>query len=268
MRLIQSVVFDIEDKRKTVPLMLMGDVHLGHPNHNEKRWIQYLRYADKEKAYMIYMGDMIEMGINAKHLDTVAEQTMTPSKQIELIVNTLKNFKGRNLAYINGTHEGRVTRYTTLGIVHETIAEKIGAIPLDLGGYITLKFNNQVKYRFVVYHGTKGSQSPEYQINKARRIFGDFDVLAMGHIHQMYHRPVDILYPNEKDMLEARDVHLIRTGSFVKYTPYDFRNLRDIYPNGCPILFLRTDERDIRVDINGEGPTLLEYKATADKTIQ
>jgi len=262
--LIRSVEINITDDREHVPVLFMGDVHLGHPNFNEKRFVEYLRYADKAKAYMIYMGDMIEMGINKKlPVKSMVTQTLSPEEQVDMIINTLKPFGRRNLIYITGTHEDRIIRQTGLDY-GKIIAKEIGAVHLDLGGWCTLNFNNLVKYNLLLYHGTKGSQTPEYQINKMRKIFYGYDIMAIGHIHQLYHRAINVLAPDEKKGLDAKDIHLLRTGCFLKYTPYDFSNLFEISVNGCPIVTLNTRTRDIRVDINGEGPAQLESEGKSN----
>ncbi|MHC1591745.1 MAG: metallophosphoesterase [Candidatus Helarchaeales archaeon] len=249
--LIPSIVVDVKDEREKVPLLLIGDLHLGHRNFNQAKFEKTLAWARDNKAYMIYMGDLVECMSNVKFGITAFEDSMlTIEKQREVIVDYLKPFGNRNLVLLTGNHEWRSMKYAGVNLA-KLIAKEIGAIYAGWGTLLTLRFNETVDYGIAIHHGSSSSVYPQYELKRLDAIFEDYDILAIGHIHQLFHQVVQRLGRDEEGRIIAKDKHWIRTGSFLKYPTYAFKQARPVMKNGAPIVWLGTKNKEIHVDVSG-----------------
>ncbi|MHA1279271.1 MAG: hypothetical protein ACTSQ8_18905 [Candidatus Helarchaeota archaeon] len=249
--LIPSIVIDIKDRRKYVPMILIGDAHLGHRNFNESKWEETLEWALKNKAYMIYMGDLIECMSNLNFgVPAFESSLLTIEDQKEIIIEYLKPFGRRNLLFLTGNHEWRSMRYAGVNIA-KIIAKEIGAVYAGWGTLSTITFNDNVEYGIALHHGSSSSVYPQYELRRLDVVFEDYDILAVGHIHQLFHQVVQRLGRDKDGRIVARDKHWIRTGSFLKYPLYAFKQSRPVMKNGAPIVWLNTEKKNIHVDVSG-----------------
>jgi len=252
-KLLPSIKINIETENKYETFLFLGDLHLGHCNFNEKKFNKTMQWAKENGAYFIYMGDMMECGINLKYgIPQFEEQILTVEEQYEVLVKTFKPFAEKNLIFLMGNHEFRAMRYAGIDIAKH-LANDIGAIYAGYGTIFQLGFNDKVNYNIVVHHGNSMSQYPQYELNKLDKVFTGYDLMAVGHIHQLFHDMPQSLRLDKDGEIDAHTRHRIRTGSFVKYPPYAFRKTYPVTKNGCPVVYLGTEEKDIHVDNSGVG---------------
>jgi len=249
-KLLPSIKVIVNDDREQVPILFLGDVHLGHANFNQTKFEKTLNWAKENDAYFIYMGDMIESVPNLKFgIDSIEDCVIDVESQRDLIVNYLKPFSSKNLIYLTGNHEWRTMRNSGIDI-SKHIAKSIGAVYAGWGTLASLDFG-EVSYGIALHHGRSSSVYPQYELKKLDLIFEDYDVMAIGHIHQLYHEVKQRLGLNGENKIEAKDRHWIRTGSFLKYAPYAFRKVLPVMKNGCPIVYFSTKTREVHVDASG-----------------
>ena len=81
-----------------------GDIHVGSRQFNEKL-IQHKinRVLDDPFGYVVYCGDLADMGIKTAKTNTY-EQTMMPHEQKEYIADIFKPLVSRTLAGVPGNH--------------------------------------------------------------------------------------------------------------------------------------------------------------------
>lgn len=246
MKLLKDLTIDLKDKRKMVPVVVIGDVHLGNENCNLKKLNDYINWAKKNDAYVIYMGDILEMQINFRQMDSVWGADFTPREQF---YTSLKLFKGlKNLVYIEGNHEFRLRKHTSIDIA-EIAAKELGAEYINYGTMFKLNIN-KVSYDIVALHGSRSSRNPQYQLRMYDQIFDGYDIMMIGHIHALHHEEKSRLVLTDNG-LEAKRIHWIRTGCFLKYPEYAFIQGMPVAVNDAPILFLGSKEKLIKVHTSG-----------------
>lgn len=85
-------------------VVFMGDVHLGSPQFDKKRFEAMLNYCLQNKIYIFLMGDLLEIGTKDSVGAGVYEQEFSGQTQYEQMVSWLKPMADQKL--ILGIHNG------------------------------------------------------------------------------------------------------------------------------------------------------------------
>ena len=101
-------IYKIDDKREEVPIVFLGDVHYGHTNCNMDEFLKKIKWIEENNAYVILMGDLLEV-CNPNHLpNTMWHQEYNPMMQRNNMLTILADIKDRIIGLISGNHELRV----------------------------------------------------------------------------------------------------------------------------------------------------------------
>lgn len=236
--------FEISDNRQVIPVWFLGDIHYGHESCNIEKLQQYIQWAKKKKAYTILMGDLIENSMPTWMPETIWSQKKIPHEQIYDIIELLKPIKDKILCIFQGNHEKRTFKLTGFDITKE-IAEKLGCYYQRLGGFIRIKIKNQT-YNICIHHGYGASQNPRFHIQKALQSWRGMDILAIGHLHQLYLEKLSYYTPEGKESVIA-----LRTGGFLDYPEYALERFFPVAEIGAPIVQLHSNQHSIHVEPYG-----------------
>ena len=214
-----------ESKTDRKDVYFLGDIHLGsnfcdldslHKTIDEIRKNKY--------AHVILMGDLIECGIIGRF--GLWDQSSTPMQQVNDIVTLFTPIKDKIDFSIGGNHEARIFRETSIDI-SQIIAEKLNCQYIGIGGII-----NKYGPCIVAFHGTANSTSPELELRRAYLKYPEADIIALGHVHQLYAKQFLSYDKNGKEHL----CYWIRTGGFLKQPDYAQIKFFPETQIGCPMV--------------------------------
>jgi len=106
-------------------VVVFSDLQLGHPNFNDKVFLNTIEFAKAKDAVCIGLGDWMENGTKGSVGKSWAEQTYTPNQQRKLIVDHLKPIARQFVGICPGNHDLRGEEETDLSAM-EWIAESLG----------------------------------------------------------------------------------------------------------------------------------------------
>lgn len=167
-----------------------GDIHVGSRQFNEKL-IQHKinRVLDDPFGYVVYCGDLADMGIKTAKTNTY-EQTMMPHEQKEYIADIFKPLVSRTLAGVPGNHCKR--NAIAVGInpmydifcrwgIEDLYRENAAIIKINLG---EKKNKKQASYCGVITHGTSVNKHHKFCMS-----FDGADFFISGHTHTPGYNP-------------------------------------------------------------------------------
>lgn len=199
-------------------VIFIGDVHLGSPQFDKKRFEAMIDFCVKNDVYIFLMGDLIEIGTKTSIGAGVYEQEFSGQTQYEQMVNYLKPLADKKLilGFHSGNHEERVYKMTGINI-SKMMARELGVKYLGDACWSNFKVGNQ-NYSLYSLHGRTGSRFDGTALLALERISTSFfcDLMAMGHCHKMISSTV-IMQKIEKGLVKEHKKTLLITGSYLKY---------------------------------------------------
>lgn len=238
--------FELKDKREEVPIVFLGDVHYGNEDCDWCKFNDYLEWIRKNNAYVILMGDLLEV-CNPNHMpQTMWNQKIDPTKQKEDMLTFLDAINENIIGMISGNHELRIFNQVGIDIVKD-MSEELETNYLKDGDYIIIKTRGPT-YTIAAFHGSGGSLTPYHQLKKALEVYEDMDLIAIGHMHQLFHE-TKYKYKIENGERIKKEIHLIRTGGFLEYPAYAMRRFMPLANVGAPVVWLNTKEKKIRIEL-------------------
>ena len=186
--------FNRKFETRSFSLIPLGDTHYGSPQCNTKFFLKIVDLIkDSEDTYCVGVGDLIENALVGSVGD-IYEQTMSPRKQLEKVVEILTPIKHKILFMISGNHEQRTTRVSSQQPTRE-IAALLG---VPFGGFSCYaRFKVDAKYGiFTAYfhHNTGGGYTKGGKVNrsaKLRDITPTADATFSGHMHVTARTPAE-----------------------------------------------------------------------------
>jgi hypothetical protein len=237
---VKSREIILDDYDDYIDLWFWGDVHRDAKSCDEDRWKQFLKKADKgdkDKTYYIGLGDYMDFASDreqkkllkegyALHETTMDNIHELVEKQNRKFVGEISQMRGKLLGLVDGNHNWKFPNGVTGS---EDLANRMGCDHLGWLCYFSLKFKFEGTTKrhnvdIIVCHGKGGGKRAGASINQVEDLKGIFplaDIYCMGHDHQLWVRPTDVLYkPSGFDDLKQKTQYLCRSGSFKKaYTP-------------------------------------------------
>lgn len=223
-----------------IDLWLWGDVHRDAKSCDEERWKQFLvkaKKGDPDKTWYLGLGDYHDFASDreqhkllkegyALHETTMDNIHELVEKQNRKFAAEIKQMNGKLLGLIDGNHNWRFPNGVTAS---EDLANRMGCEHLGWLCYLSirLRFKNTSKYLsmdVIICHGRGGGKRAGASVNQVEDLKGIFpiaDIYVMGHDHQLWVRPMDVLYrPGNSKVIKQKTQYLCRSGSFKKaYEP-------------------------------------------------
>jgi hypothetical protein len=181
---IPTVECKLHPETADLRILIASDWHLGSEWCDMALVQRILAYADKQKAYLILCGDMLEMAIK-RSVGSVHEQKLSPQEQLEQLEELFGPRAHRILACLTGNHEARTAREADIDVVSFWCASN--KIPyLNKAGALAIHAHGQV---WVVYaqHGVRGTgRKPGASLNAIHDM--QENVVADIYLHGHHHR--------------------------------------------------------------------------------
>jgi hypothetical protein len=246
----------IDTEEDSIYLWLAFDIHYGNRDMEKDLFLAYLNWMYQNRnVYAVYGGDVLEMVPNTvqKH-HMLGGQSISMDDQFEWLKDWLGTVQGRNLCWLMGNHEGRVTNQTEEyfnQLANENFDNLLATynVPYCPDNNVNLELVvNGIKYDFILSHGHGGSRTPDYII---RKMFNDgmipdtTDFLVVGHTHHNYKEiPKTRLIKKDQQMMIKKWIG-IRPGTFLTKAAY-LRYQSEMIP-GNVILQLSTRSHNYRL---------------------
>ena len=236
-----------------VEILFFGDVHYGHPQCEEVKAKEMLRYAYDNNMYVILMGDLLEAATRDSIGDSVYQQKLNPQRQMEEILKWLEPLakKGLIIGIHEGNHEYRITNATGVDITK--IMAKMLHIPyLGYSCWSLLKAGQQ-NYSLYSTHGTTSSKFKHTKLKAVMDLtqWIDADIIAMGHVHSIVSEPVIKQSVNLKNkVVGEQKCYVVLTGSYLSWdSSYAQMKNMPITKIGSPKAKLFINKKDIHFSL-------------------
>jgi hypothetical protein len=172
----------------------VADVHLGAVEHAESEWQAFLKKVEKENAYLILAGDLINNSIRSAKFANPFDEALRPREAKARMVEYLKPLKDRILCVVTGNHEARTLKESDQDLTYDICSKlDIEHLYRETIAYMGIGVGNRsngkpdVTYTFAVTHGTGGGIYTGAAVNRNER-FGNvvdgLDCLVVGHVHK------------------------------------------------------------------------------------
>jgi len=223
-----------------IDLFIWGDVHRDAKSSDVDRWKGFLSKARKsnpDKTWYLGMGDIHDFASDREqkkllkegytlHEDTLDNIHELVERRNRAFCLEIKQMRDKLLGMLSGNHNWKFPNGRTAS---EDIAKRMECEHLGWLCYLTItfKFKGTTKKHsidIVACHGKGGGKRAGASVNQVEDLKGIFplaDIYVMGHDHQLWVRPMDVLYkPNNHNGIKQKTQYLCRSGSFKKaYTP-------------------------------------------------
>lgn len=257
---------EIQTDEDFLEIMTASCLHKGNKNHNAKLWEKCKDWLQaKGNRFLLGMGDFGEYSLPGDTRGTTWSQDMTPMEQIMEIAKELKPFREKIIGLIDGNHEERIWRPTSLE-PNYIISEFLDVPYLGVGGYIDFLLTNPentlldietnepdlliLPYTGFFLHGEGLGGHPLTRFKKVYQKHGKFiDFFVIAHKHQFAQHPFA-----EKNYRtgEVREIRAVSTAGFKNDPDYEFKRQYEGSLQGASIIKLYSKRKRIEVDNSGE----------------
>ena len=213
----------------------VADVHLGAIEHAEPEWQAFLKRVEKEGAYLILAGDLLNNSTRGTRFANPFDEVLRPREAKARMVEYLEPIKDRILCLVDGNHEARSTRETDQSITYDICAklniehlyrENIAFTKVSLGKR-NRDSNSVQTYVFAITHGKSGGIYTGAAVNSAER-FGNLiegvDCFISGHVHKGFvSKPSKIVVDTSHNCVSMRSYLVVSCVSWLNYGGYAAR---------------------------------------------
>ena len=216
-----------------ITLIPIGDAHYGSEEFNEVLWHKTIkRVYDDPHCFIVLVGDLLDFA--TKNSPTsVFQQTCSPHRQKEWLIEELSVVKDRILACVDGNHEKRgvkeVDQYALYDVMFALGKERlyrpnICFLAIRFMRKVNGKMKSRETFNFAITHGAGGGMYIGSSANKVER-YGTYidgiDGIVVGHTHRPVTFPVSKLVfdPHAKSVKQTQFVVAVAS-SFLEYGGY------------------------------------------------
>jgi len=248
-------ILKISDRYAT-DIWLMSDVHFGHVNFDKDYFDIYLKWLTRGYHKVLGIGDYVESVFPSNAAGKMMwDQVLSPKEQFDQFVGMLKPHKSKIIGLGTGNHERRNRNDTSIDTA-ELMCQVLDVPFLGYTGWVCFD-TGAVQYYMHYHHGDGSSTSPEYMLRKLEASgYHGADIRCIGHSHNLAWIPRPSMIVNrEKNVLERRICHEIRTGGFLRDPEYAAIAMYPVCSLGSPILRLHPTMKqiDVRMGLTAKG---------------
>ena len=227
-------------KRPTVTIYPIGDLHLGSIGCHEKEWGEFCNFITNEPdSYICIVGDMLE-NATRNSIANPFDCRYRPMEQKNILADFLNPIRDKILCAVRGNHEARTVKESDQDILYDVLCRlniedryRAGTAFLYLS--IGERTNgNRIKgrpissYKIVVTHGTGGGKYPGSAINNQQRfgLVADCDVLITGHTHApSITKPSRIVFDPHQNEIRTEPFACVQCASWLAYSGYPLQKM-------------------------------------------
>ena len=218
----------------------IADVHLGAIEHDETKWQDFLRRVERENAYLILAGDLLNNSTRGARFANPFDEVLRPREAKRRMTEYLKPLadNGRLLAITSGNHDARSLRDSDCDLTYDICSkldvehlyrENIAFMKVSLG-----KRNRSsgalASYVFCVTHGKSGGVYTGAAVNSSERFGGSVlegvDCVVTGHVHKGFvSHPSKIVVDSTNNCVSMRSYVVVSCVSWLNYGGYAARSM-------------------------------------------
>lgn len=210
----------------------IADVHLGAVEHAEKEWQDFLKRVERENAYLILAGDLLNNSTRGTRFANPFDEVLRPREAKRRMVEYLKPMKERILCVVTGNHERRTLKDSDQDLTYDICSkldiehlyrENIAFMCLSCGER-THEAKAKQTYTFAVTHGAGGGIYTGAAVNRNERfgnIVDGLDCLVTGHVHKGFvSKPSKIVIDPRNRVVSMKHYVVISCVSWLNYGGY------------------------------------------------
>ena len=166
------------------------DLHVGHPNYQERVLDRGIRWALDNDALCLCGGDWMENATKHSIGAGVVEQVMPPQRQVDYLIDKFEPLRGRFIGGYSGNHEDRTYKETGLDPLQGVArALDIPLFPVEFFGVVSAsdKTGHHTSYSLYGVHSDSGHKSSGLAVNWVQSDGGwvHADIKMKSHDHQL-----------------------------------------------------------------------------------
>lgn len=213
----------------------VADVHLGAVEHCESAWLDFLKRVEKENAYLILAGDLLNNSVRSAGFANPFDEAIRPREAKRRMVEHLKPVKDRILCVVTGNHERRTYRDDDQDLtydictkldIEQVYRENVAYMAISLGKRAS-ENKPEATYTFCVLHGAGGGIYTGAAVNRNERfgnIINGLDCLVAGHVHKGFiSKPSKICIDTSNKVVTMKHYVVISCVSWLNYGGYAAR---------------------------------------------
>ena len=171
-------------------LLNISDLHVGHPNWEERVLDVGIKWALDNDALCICGGDWMENATKHSIGAGVVEQKMTPQEQTDYLEAKFQPLRGRFIGGFSGNHEDRTYKETGMDPLHFVAkALSMPYFPVEFFGVISAADDagHNTSYSVYAVHSDSGHKSSGLAVNRVQSDWGwvHADIKMKSHDHQL-----------------------------------------------------------------------------------
>lgn len=214
----------------------IADVHLGAVEHCETEWQSFLKRVEKENAYLILAGDLLNNSTRGTRFANPFDEVLRPREAKKRMVEYLEPLKERILCVVTGNHEMRTVRDSDQDMTYDICSkldiehlyrENIAFMNVTVG-----ERKNEdralASYNLVIQHGTGGGIYTGASINRAERtgnVIENVDCYISGHVHKGFvSKPAKIVMDARNKKVWMKQYLVVSCVSWLNYGGYAARS--------------------------------------------
>ncbi|NQU83574.1 MAG: metallophosphoesterase [Parcubacteria group bacterium] len=212
-----------------VKIYPFGDLHYGAGGFDEEIFEAFMELiTEKEYAFVVLPGDLIENALGGSIGGAVYEQNIPPRKQILELREKLRPIAHKALLYLPGNHEWRSFKAAGLDPLEFGFCEHLGIPYFSEPVHLDILWHGQV-FSFYIRHGKGNAATPGGKMNIVAKPLSANEHMhftVMGHVHvpasdKNIKRCREYIYDDNGDILDMRIVerteHLVICSAIYKF---------------------------------------------------
>ena len=226
-------------KAQTLDIYPIADVHLGAIEHCEAEWEQFLKTVEKNNAYLILAGDLLNNNTRGVKFANPFDEAMRPMEAKIRMVEYLEPIKDRILCLTSGNHEARTKRDSDQDLTYDIACKLcIEEYYRENVCFMAVSMNSRKKgdgeayrntYTFAVSHGNFGGALTGGMVNQNEKFGGlieGLDVLVTGHAHRgAVTKPSKIVIDARNNLVTLKHYTAVSCVSWLAYGGYAARKM-------------------------------------------
>lgn len=175
-----------ETQWKKMKVYILGDLHYGAKSFDREAFDAFIQLiSNKEHAFLIGIGDLIENALGDSVGGSVYEQTKSPRDQICGVRELIRPVAHKILCATPGNHEWRTFIATGIDLLEFGVCDPLGIPYFSEPVHIDILWRGHI-FTFFIQHGKGNAQTKGGKLNNAARPLGanEFTMFTvMGHVH-------------------------------------------------------------------------------------
>lgn len=219
-------------EREDLKIIPISDVHLGAPEHMQRKWELFCQEVLRSPTTYITLGGDLINNATRSSVSNIFEETMRPSEQKKVMAKMLEPLRDRILCAVSGNHERRSLKdadddptydiMCKLDIEH-LYRENIAFLKIQMGRPEGAGQKNPT-YSLVVTHGGGGGIFTGAAVNRNERfgyVLDGADCLIVGHTHKPFvTQPSKIKIDPFNNKVSFRPFKVVSSTSWLEYGGY------------------------------------------------